>query len=139
MRSATDGSTVMVRMDDGEDLLESLRKAAWDQGVSSGYVVFGIGQLKEFELGYFDGRQYHRKTFPEAHELVGLHGTITLDSDPPMHIHAAVSGRDFVLKGGHVFKATVATVGEICIQKLSRIQMTRETDGRDGLKKLGLG
>jgi predicted DNA-binding protein with PD1-like motif len=139
MRSAVDGSVVMVRMDDGEDMFESLRKAAWAQGVSSGYVVFGIGQLKDFELGYFDGRQYHRKTFPEAHELVGLHGTITLSADPPMHVHAAVSGRDFVLKGGHVFKATVATVGEVCIQKLSRIQMTRELDSRDGLMKLALG
>ena len=139
MRSATDGSSVMARLDDGEDLLESLKKIAWDHGAYSGCVVFGIGQLKDFELGYFDGREYQRRTFAEAHELVGLHGTITLNSDPPLHIHAAVSGRDFVLKGGHVFKATVATVGEVWIQKLPRIQMTREMDGRDGLRKLALG
>ena len=139
MRSATDGSGVMVRLDDGEDLLESLRRVASDHGVHSGCVVFGIGQLKDFELGYFDGREYKRKTFAEAHELVGLHGTITLNSDPPLHVHAAVSAGDFVLKGGHLFRATVATVGEVYIQKLPRIQMTRESDSRDGLRKLALG
>jgi len=139
MRSATDGSNVMARLNDGDDLLETLKKIAWDHGVNSGCVVFGIGQLKDFELGYFDGREYQRRTFAEAHELVGLHGTITLSSDPPMHIHAAISGRDFVLRGGHVFKATVATVCEVYILKLPKIQMTREKDGSDGLRKLALG
>ncbi len=138
MESAAEGNTVMVKLDDGENLIESLKGAARTRSVESGCVVFGIGQLRDFELGYFDGSTYQRRTFNEAHELVALHGTVTLNLDPPLHLHAAVSKDDFVLVGGHLFKATVATLGEICIQKFSTIKMGRELDKRTGLKKLTL-
>ncbi len=138
MRSAAEGDSVMVRLEDGEDLLEAMKKASWEHGVDSGAVVFGIGQLKDFELGYFNGHEYERRTFSEPYELIALHGTIVLYTEPPMHLHAALSRRDFVLIGGHVFKATVATVGEVMIEKFTRIKMGREVDRKDGLKKLTL-
>jgi len=138
MKSATEGNTIIVRLEDGEDLFQSLSRAAREHGAVSGHVVWGIGQLRDFELGYFDGMQYERRTFFEAYEVVSLHGSMTVGTDPPFHLHAALSSSDFAMVGGHLFRATVATVGEVCIEKFGRIQLGRELDGRTGLRKLTL-
>ena len=138
MESKAEGSIVVVKLDDGEDLFGSLKAAARTHGVMNGCILFGIGQIRDFELGCFDGKTYQRRSFSEPHELVALHGTITPNLDPPVHMHAAVSKDDFVLRGGHLFKAFVAVVGEICLQKFTTIEMRREFDGRTGLKRLAL-
>jgi len=136
MESAVDGSTIIAKLDDGEDLFRSLRSIARTHSIVNGVVLFGIGQLRYFELGYFDGTTYQRKVINEPYELVGLHGTLTPNLDPPMHLHAALSKDDFTIIGGHLFKATVATLNELCIQRLSAIQMGRELDMKTGLRKL---
>lgn len=136
MESAVDGNTIMVKLDDGEDLFGSLRGIARTHRVSEGVVLFGIGQLRYFELGYFDGRTYQRKIINEPYELVALHGSLTPNLDPPMHLHAALSKDDLVMVGGHLFKATVAVINEMCIQRLPAVQMGRDLDSRTGLKKL---
>lgn len=138
MESKAEGQMVMVKLDDGEDLFASLKSVARMHGVTGGCILFGIGQIQDFELGYFDGKTYLRKVFEEPHELVGLHGTVTPDLDPPLHMHAAVSRDDFILHGGHLFKARVAVVGEICIQRFTTIEMRRELDRKTGLRKLAI-
>lgn len=136
MESVADGNTVIVKLDDGEDLFGSLRSIARTHSIVNGVVLFGIGQLKYFELGYFDGTTYQRRIINEPHELVGLHGTLTPNLDPPVHLHAALSKGDFMIIGGHLFKAMVATLNELCILRLSTIQMGRELDRQTGLRKL---
>jgi len=36
-----------------------------------------------------------------------------MTSEPPFHLHAAVSKDDLIIYGGHLFRATVATVVEM--------------------------
>ncbi len=138
MESKSEKPIVMVKLEDGEDLFTSLKGAARIHDIKSGCVLFGIGQIQDFELGYFDGKTYQRRTFVEPHELVALHGTMTPDLDPPLHLHAAVSKEDFILHGGHLFRARIATVGEICLQRFASIDLRRELDQKTGLRKLAI-
>ena len=63
MQLKTESNIVIVKLDDGEDFFESIERIVKECDISSGMVLSGIGQLKNFELGYFDGKKYVKKTF----------------------------------------------------------------------------
>jgi hypothetical protein len=128
-----------LKLADGEDLFESLKACAAESGIRSAIVLTGIGMLKEFELGYFDGRAYRNEAHSEARELVALHGSITTEGGFVAHLHAALAGPDHGLVGGHLHKAKVCVVNEITILRIDGSAMTRVTDENTNLKLLHLG
>jgi predicted DNA-binding protein with PD1-like motif len=136
MKTAMEGSIVIVKLDDGEDLLMMMRMATDRYRIDSGLVHWGIGAVREFELGYFDGHEYHRRTFAPPHELLSLHGTLTGKSEPAVHLHMAAAGPGLQVVGGHLFKATVSTLGEICLSRLDDIRLTRVLNPKSGLHEL---
>ncbi len=136
MKSAMEGSLVVVKLDDGEDLLAMLRMAAQHYRIESGLVHWGIGAVREFEIGYFDGHEYHRRVFAPPHELIALHGTITTEAEIAMHLHMAAGGPGHQVVGGHLFKATVSTLGEVCLSRLDDIRLTRVLNPKSGLREL---
>ena len=89
MKSAADANLIMAKLEDGEDLLASLQRVVKEHRIDSGTVLWGIGMLRDFEVGYFDGKAYHRKTFGAPHELLALHGSIAARADPVFHLHVA--------------------------------------------------
>ncbi len=104
-----------LRVDPGEDLWESLRSFAEREGVRSGAIV-GLGSLRECELGFFVGESgtYARRTFTGEFELVALTGNFSeLEGRPFPHCHASVSGPDFAVFGGHLFRAVVGLTCEV--------------------------
>lgn len=79
-------------------------------------VLGGIGMLKDFELGYFDGEEYHKQTFDAPHELVSLQGTIVQkgpEGNPLAHLHAALAGPGFSTVSGHLFQGQVGVTLEL--------------------------
>ncbi len=136
MRTALEGNLVIVKLDDGEDLLAMLRMTAEHYRIESGLVHWGIGAVREFEIGYFDGHEYHRRVFSPPHEMIALHGTITPHADLAMHIHIAAAGPGFQVVGGHLFKATVATLGEVCVSRLDDIRLNRVLNPKSGIREL---
>ena len=138
MRAAIDGNLIIAKLEDGEALLGSLQKIVADYWVDSGTVLWGIGMVREFEVGYFDGKEYRRRTFGPPHELLALHGSITARGDPAFHIHLAAADETHGVVGGHLFKATVSTLNEICIAQFRGIHLGRELNPRSGLRELVL-
>ncbi|MFQ5908487.1 MAG: PPC domain-containing DNA-binding protein [Thermoplasmata archaeon] len=141
MRTGADGRWLVVKLERGEEVLASLEKALAERGITSGLVLSGIGALEGVELGWFDplGGQYVRRHLEGSHELLSLQGSVTLEADPPLHVHASLAGSDHGAVGGHLFEGSVSVLAEIGIQHLEGLRMTRRKNPATGLNELSVG
>ena len=138
MQAVVDGTRWMLRLDQGEDLFATLGDFAARQEIRAAVVVSGIGMLRDFAVGYWNGAQYVRKDFAEPHELIGLHGSIAEADGPSVHLHAALAGADHQLVGGHLMQATVWVLNEVLIETFPERTFARPIDETLGLRKLDL-
>jgi predicted DNA-binding protein with PD1-like motif len=139
MESSADGDAVIAKLEDGDDLVRSIGALATKHRIANGMVMWGIGMLRDFEIGYFNGKEYERTTYAEPMELLALHGSYAVKADPRLHVHVAAAGRDHHVVGGHLFRATVAVLNEICMRRLRAAKLTRVLNPRSGLKELVVG
>ena len=129
----------VVKLDKGEQLVDSLLKFARQEKVDSGSVT-GIGAVTNVTLGYFDREQkkYLQREFEEVYELVSLSGSIaTINYQPILHLHIAISDRDYNLYAGHLFSAEVAVTAEIFVRAYPQ-PLLRKKDPEFGLNLLDL-
>ena len=136
MQSATEGNVVMVKLSDGEDVLASLEQVCRQRGIESGAVQWGIGMLRDFEIGYFGPDGYEKETYPEPHELIAMHGSIAMGSEPKFHLHVAVAGRDHHVVGGHLFRAKANVVNEVRLERFGTIRLSRKRNPKTTLNEL---
>ena len=135
MQLKSEADRLIIKLSDGEALLLSLQKALTASNTKALSIDFGIGMLRDFTIGFFNGREYEKKTIAQPMELVALHGIVANDS---AHLHCAVAGWDHTLLGGHLFEATVNVVNEIKATALDGIEIKRELDDKTGLMLLEL-
>lgn len=130
-------STVAIRIQKGENFIESLKIACKNYGIESAVISCGIGMFEKVEIGYWNGEKYISKRFEKIVEIVSLQGNIGIDEDsgePIIHIHGSVAGEDYQVFGGHIINATVYNC-EIFVNKLHNITLLRkkEPSGLNGL------
>lgn len=131
MLKAEAGADLIVKLEDGEDLLEELARL----GVEAG-LVLGIGMVREARLGYWNGSAYEEHKLAEPAELLSLQCNLSLkDGKPFPHCHAVLGRRDGTVLGGHLLGAVVHNVNELYIKRLEGITMERrqEPSGLFGL------
>ena len=137
MQSAEEKHFVVIKLNDGEDLFESLERVISKHKITSGMFLGGVGMIQNFELGYWDGKEYLTEFHEKPHELIHFGGSIAHVNGKFMpHIHCAVAGPDHILKGGHLNKAEVAVLNEITILKLHDFSLTRKLNPVTGLMEL---
>lgn len=117
MEVIRDGPFVMLRLENGEDILESVARAVEDER-STMAVTTGLGMITVFELGYFDRGTYVKKSFDAPHELLCLQGSISSEGDNRVHIHATVADKDHKAFGGHLLRGKVWMSNEILLTRL---------------------
>src|SRR5947209_9245949 len=100
METRQDGNTILLKLSDGEDLVASVEAAARKHNVESGAVLWGIGMIQDFEIGFFGPNGYEKSAFRERHELLALHGSIAMRGDPKLHLHVAAGRPDHAVLGG---------------------------------------
>ncbi len=135
MIQATNGRELVVRLADGEDLMESLRALP----VESAVVAAGIGMSRRLRLGFWNGTAYEETLIEAPTELLSLQGTIARGPEGRVvHVHASVAGRDGAVRGGHVLGATIANTAEITLLLVPGIRLERriESTGLTGLVPL---
>ncbi|MEK6924525.1 MAG: PPC domain-containing DNA-binding protein [Candidatus Micrarchaeota archaeon] len=139
LQSAEKDELVFVRLFPGEDLYASLKQACAAHAVETAVVLSAVGQLKNFELGYFRSKgDYAPQTFEKPFELLALSGIVSrLDGSYNFHVHATLSGGDKTVVGGHLIRGTVEVTGEIVLLK-SSLPVKRITEETTGLKGLFL-
>jgi predicted DNA-binding protein with PD1-like motif len=101
----------------GEEIINSLTKFARTHNVSSGR-IFGIGAVKDVELGFFnqDKREYVIKKLNGEAALLSLQGNFSLkEGEIFPHCHVLLGDEEFHGIGGHLFRASISVTGEFHI------------------------
>lgn len=129
----------MVKLSDGEDVFASLEAVCGTHHVASGVVLWGIGMLRDFEIGSLGPQGYEKSSYADRHELLAFHGSIAIRAEPKFHLHVAVAKRDHGVVGGHLFRATACIVNEICIERFQKIQLDRRPNPKTALNELEIG
>lgn len=131
VRTFTDGDGhVIVRLDTGDRVLESIREACEEHAVDTGAVVSAIGTLRNLNINYLhtadlEQEQTDRNTDLElggCWEVSGVQGLIA-DGDPHLHVTAHDGERTVA---GHLEEGNeVNALFEILIRNLDGPQLTR--------------
>lgn len=126
----------MVRVDLGEEIVESLVTVAREHGVRAATVT-GLGAVKDAQLGYLDTetREYRTRDFPGVFELVSFVGNLALfEGEPMLHAHVVLSDEEFRCFGGHLMHAKVGVTGEFAMRVATGPLLRRENE-RLGIKE----
>jgi hypothetical protein len=134
MEIARKDQFMMVRLDHGEDILESIMHSMREER-STMVVVAGLGMISDFELGFFNNGTYLKKAYAEPHELLAMQGTISTEGDPRIHIHATVANKEHEAFGGHLMRGKTWMSNEIGLVRLERLISVRSMDPD---KKVGI-
>jgi len=89
---------------------------------------------------YFDTdkKEYRKKDFKGDYELTSLVGDLFhFEGKPGVHAHVNLSGPDFGVIGGHLFKAVITGTGELFIHTTDET-LKRKKDPSSGLNLLDL-
>ena len=117
---------IFARFDSDDDFYESLYGVIEKYSINTGVIISGMGMLKDFEIGWFNGKEYEKIKIDTPHELVSMTGNIEKkDGKPFAHIHVALAGPDKKLVGGHLFKAKVNVTNEIFIYRITEFNLER--------------
>jgi len=139
MQSKEKNNVIVIRLNSNEDFFKSLRIICEKHKIKNGVVLSGIGQLKNFCLGYYKKNSgYLTKKFMNPYELLHLSGNICkINTNNEFHIHAILSNEKMKTIGGHLLNAKVEITNEIIILKIG-IDFSRIIENSSGLKKMAL-
>jgi len=121
MQFEQDNDTYIIYLEKDERIMKGLTQFCKDHKISNGKIS-GIGAIKKIELGAYDlnNKKYITQNFNDIWELTSFQGNIQLKDDVPfIHAHINISNHDLNPKGGHLFEATVAAVGEFVLNKIN--------------------
>lgn len=127
------GRTIILRLDPGDFVLESIRKVLKETGVTEGYVVSGIGTLDHCVLHMVTTTGYPPvECYPEWNdeplELVSIDGIIA-DGEP--HLHTVISNSDKAV-GGHLEPGCrILYLGEVVIQEIKGQTLKRNKNSKN--------
>ncbi len=128
---------IFIRLNQNEDLYESLKEICTACKLKVGVLISAIGMLKQAELNFFAGTgRYSPVLFPEPMELVSMTGNIILqDGEYNFHFHAVLARRNKDTVAGHLSKGKVNVTNELVILKTD-VPAVRKLDEATGLMAL---
>ena len=134
----TIGTTHVLRIDRGEEIVDTLRQFCHEQKITLG-TVQGIGAVGSVVIGLFETatKTYHTTTLTGDHEITSLAGNITtMDKTVYLHLHATLADASFRAYGGHLTSAVVSGTCEIFIHAIEKGTASRRFDAETGLNLL---
>ena len=114
------GNTYMVRIDLGEDIVDSLKKLCENENIRLGRVE-AIGATDHAVIGEYDlaKKEYYPEQTDEFMEIASLNGNITaMDGKPYIHLHTVLADQQHVIHGGHVLEMRVGATCEMFVTVL---------------------
>ncbi len=111
------GSKIFIRLEPGEEIVESMTALQENEGISLATVT-GLGAINELVAGVFDPekKEYFANEFHGLFEIVSLTGTMTrMDGKPYLHLHLSAGDDKGHVFGGHLNKAVISATAEICV------------------------
>ena len=114
------GSTIAVRIDRGEEVIEQLTKVLADENVRAGCVT-ALGATDEVTFGLYSVATgvYEKQTLTGEMEITSLVGNVSvMDGAPYIHLHVAVCDKDMILHGGHLTACRISATCELFLTVL---------------------
>ena len=111
------GNTLVVRIDKGEEILESVKVFAEKENIKLASIQ-ALGAINDFTVGVLDTatRQYRSNSFTGAYEIVSLTGTINTKNDAfYCHLHLSAGNDKGEVFGGHLNRAVVSATCEMIV------------------------
>ncbi len=129
------GSDYVLRIQKGEEILESIQTVCRQENILLGSVT-GIGAVGELTLGVFNSEKfaYETKDYTGDMEIASCMGNITTKQGQCyLHIHmAAGNPTKGVFVGGHLSRGIISLTGEFVLHAIPG-QVEREFDPQVGL------
>lgn len=122
----------VMRLMSGEDLVLSIHLYCKKNNIKAGYIGSCVGSFQRvvFRKGY----DHDMFNMEGPLEIVSMEGTV---SNQGMHIHTAVSDRNFQVWGGHLVRGSIVdTTAEIVIIELENHELSRTKGNLTGFKEL---
>lgn len=133
------GTTYVIRLDPGEEIVEKLVWLAAVEGIKVGKLS-GLGAVDNVTLKSFqpDTKQYHAHMYHTDLEIVSLIGNLTtVNGRPYPHMHMAVADSVGHVYGGHLNKAVVSGSCEIFLDVINGV-VERKPNAQLGLNLMSL-
>ncbi|MGY3481586.1 MULTISPECIES: PPC domain-containing DNA-binding protein [Staphylococcus] len=134
-----DGNTIVLVLEQGEDIFEAVTDLAREKNGKFG-TVSGIGACDNVELNFYnlETKTYEKKEIKEPLELISLLGNIShIDEKPFAHLHATFGTNQYETLSGHLTKAIVSATAEIVIT-MTNLDINRKHNADIGLNLLDL-
>jgi hypothetical protein len=130
------GRTYLVRLEQGEDVTDSLKRFADSYRIGFA-AIRAIGTFERVTLGYYDveAKAYQNEPLDEPVEVLNLTGNISRDADGErlLHAHVTVGLPDYTTRGGHLVEATVGPTLELVVDTEPAV-IRRRQDSHTGLQ-----
>jgi predicted DNA-binding protein with PD1-like motif len=139
MNYKVDGQTIILVLEQGEDIVEQVTAIAQQQNGKFG-TVSGIGACQGVELNFYnlETQTYEKREVKEPLELISLLGNIShVDDKPFAHLHATFGTNQYQTLSGHLTKAIVSATAEIVIT-MTEVDINRKHNSKIGLNLLDL-
>lgn len=139
MHSKQKDDLIFIRLFPDENIYEKLEAVCRKYQINTAVVISGIGQLKDFKLGYFKEKgNYTPKHFKTPHELLSLEGNICKENrEYKFHLHAVLGNENKETVGGHLIEGVVEVTNEIVLLK-ANVKIDRKTEDTTGLEGMFL-
>lgn len=111
------GSTIVARIDKGEEILEQVKAIALKENIKLASIS-ALGAINDFTVGVFktDEKKYYANEFKGCFEIVSLTGTIsTMNDEFYAHLHLSAGNEKGEVFGGHLNRAVVSATCEMII------------------------
>ncbi|WP_458189035.1 PPC domain-containing DNA-binding protein [Haladaptatus sp. NG-WS-4] len=131
MEHAHEENRIVVRLDPGDEVLESLDTLREEYDIDNGFLA-GIGAVDRVTLGHYDveTQEYNEEEFTGQFEVTSFLGNIGPDR---IHTHIQLGTDTYESLGGHCSGARVSGTFEIVVS-LGETPLTHRMDGRTGLE-----
>lgn len=110
----------ILRLDQGEEIIEKLREFCKNNNIQLG-IVLGIGEVNKAKIGVFDNttREYQAVTLKGSLEITNLTGNISTKSEEPyLNLKINLADTKFNVYGGRFFAGTVSGSCELYIKEI---------------------
>lgn len=115
------GSDYVLRIQKGEEILESIARLCREEKITLG-TVSGIGAVGDVTLGVFNTEKfgYESRRYTGDYEIASCSGSIsTMNGNPYLHIHmVAGNSVEGQCHGGHLNQGIISLTGEFFIHSI---------------------
>lgn len=108
---------IVLRLDPGDDIHESIEKVFADQDWKSGF-IWGLGSVENPVLAHYkiSDKQYSEVPMHGTYEIASLNGTAAqLNENLTIHLHVVVTDEEMKAFGGHLVAGKCSATAEIIL------------------------